>query len=118
MSELRFAIRELADRGGVSRRTIRYYVQEGLLPSPFGLGRGNHYGPEHLDRLLRIKSMQEAGWELQQIRDALTGSARRQPPPPPRQTLWRDVELAPGVHLRVSHEIRLPSAVRLQELAD
>src|SRR4029450_12323962 len=48
-----YAIGELADLGGISRRTIRYYVQEGLLPPPLGLGRGNHYGREQLDRPLQ-----------------------------------------------------------------
>ncbi len=59
--EPRYAIGDLADLGGVSRRTVRYYVQEGLLPTPFGVGRGNHYGPEHLDRLLRVKALRKPG---------------------------------------------------------
>ena len=71
--EPRYAIGDLADLGGVSRRTVRYYVQEGLLPAPFGVGRGNHYGPEHLDQLLRVKALQEAGRTLDEIRRALNG---------------------------------------------
>ncbi|MBA2355458.1 MAG: MerR family DNA-binding transcriptional regulator, partial [Acidobacteria bacterium] len=39
-----YAIGDLAALGGVSRRTVRYYVQGGLIPPPEGLGRGNHYG--------------------------------------------------------------------------
>jgi hypothetical protein len=31
--EPRYGIDELAERGGVSRRTVRYYVQRGLLPT-------------------------------------------------------------------------------------
>ena len=38
MSDALYAIGELADLGGISRRTVRYYVQEGLLPPPRGLG--------------------------------------------------------------------------------
>jgi DNA-binding transcriptional MerR regulator len=37
-----YAIGDLAELAGVSRRTIRYYVQEGLVPAPLGLGRGSH----------------------------------------------------------------------------
>lgn len=33
----------MAELGGVSRRTVRYYVQEGLLSAPLGVGRGRHY---------------------------------------------------------------------------
>ena len=47
----RYGIAELAALGGVTRRTVRYYVQQGLLPAPLGVGRGRHYGPEHLARL-------------------------------------------------------------------
>ena len=64
----RYAIGDLAELGGVSRRTVRYYVQENLLPAPLGVGRGNHYGPAHLDRLLKVKALQEAGRSLDEIR--------------------------------------------------
>src|SRR5262245_11949112 len=69
-----YAIGDLADLGGVSRRTVRYYVQEGLLPAPLGLGRGNHYGPAHLEQLLKVKAMQEAGRTLEEIKYALSGT--------------------------------------------
>src|SRR5438093_6874631 len=95
--EPRYAIGDLADLGGVSRRTVRYYVQEDLLPPPYGVGRGNHYGPEHLDQLLRVKALQEAGRTLDEIRDGLHGRRNRSAPkdaaaPLPR-TLWRRVTL-------------------------
>ncbi len=77
-----YGIGDLADLGGVSRRTVRYYVQEGLLPAPLGLGRGSHYGPAHLEQLLKVKAMQEAGRTLDEIKRALTGrgqDAAREP---------------------------------------
>jgi len=118
-----YNIDELADLGGVSRRTVRYYVQEGLLPAPQGVGRGRHYGRPHLDRLIEVKAWQEAGLSLDDIR------ARRIPPrgggqaaprlsqPPPRST-WRRLALAPGVELHVAHDIRLPAPGRLEELVE
>lgn len=119
----RFAIGDLADLGGVSRRTVRYYVQEGLLPVPYGVGRGNHYGREHLDQLLRVKALQEAGRTLDEIREALDGRAARGSTPrhaeaePPARTVWRRVTLAPGVELHVSGDVRLPSPGKLNEIA-
>ena len=71
MADERYGIEDLARLGGVSRRTVRYYVQEGLLPAPEGAGRGAHYGPRHLDQLLAVKSMQEQGLSLDEVRDAL-----------------------------------------------
>jgi len=122
----RYAIGDLADLGGISRRTVRYYVQEGLLPAPLGLGRGNHYGREHLDQLLRVKALQEAGRTLDEIRQLLgQGPVSRRPPlaraaveTPLRRTLWRRLELAPGVELHVSSDVRLPAPGRLNEIAD
>jgi DNA-binding transcriptional MerR regulator len=122
----RYAIGDLADLGGVSRRTVRYYVQEGLLPAPFGVGRGNHYGPQHLDQLLRVKAMQEAGRTLDEIRRALNGAERgrlplrakaAEPHAALERTAWRRLTLAPGVELHVSGEVRLPPPGKLSELA-
>jgi DNA-binding transcriptional MerR regulator len=121
--DARYAIGDLADLGGVSRRTVRYYVQEGLLPAPFGVGRGNHYGPEHLDQLLRVKTLQEAGRTLDEIRRALNGSVGRrgapatEPAPQLKRTSWRRLTLAPGVELHVSGDVRLPPPGKLSELA-
>lgn len=63
---------ELASRAGVTERTVRYYVVEGLLPAPAGRGRGAHYRPGHLTRLKLIRAMQQAGNDLETIREYLT----------------------------------------------
>lgn len=122
----RYAIGDLADLGGVSRRTVRYYVQEGLLPQPLGLGRGNHYGEEHLAQLLRVKTLQESGRTLDEIRRDLGQKPSRPPAAAalmqrsdaarPR-SLWRRIELAPGVELHVSANNQLPGPAKLEELA-
>ncbi len=119
----RFSIDELSDLAGVSRRTVRYYVQEGLLPPPLGVGRGRHYDRTHLDRLLEVKAQQEAGLSLDEIRARRTpqpGGGEPAPPPAPAPALprstWRRLELAPGVELHVASDIRLPAASRLNEL--
>ncbi len=45
---------ELAAAVGVSPRTVRYYVQRGLLPAPPFRGPDTVYGEEHLLRLKAI----------------------------------------------------------------
>lgn len=52
-------IDDLAQRAGVPTRTIRYYTQQGLLPSPMLRGRVGYYDDTHLDRLRLIKELQE-----------------------------------------------------------
>ncbi len=123
-SVARYAIGDLARLGGVSRRTVRYYVQEGLIPPPLGVGRGNHYGPEHLDRILQVKALQEAGRTLDEIRrasmDAEPAASAAQPVDVPaiERSLWRRITLAPGVELHIAGDIRLPAPGRLQDLSD
>jgi DNA-binding transcriptional MerR regulator len=122
----RYGIGELADLGGVSRRTVRYYVQQELLPPPLGVGRGNHYTRRHLDQLLRVKAMQEAGRTLDEIRQTLNGPPRRQElrdvataarDRPLERALWRHLTLAPGLELQVSSDLRLPLPGKLHQLA-
>jgi DNA-binding transcriptional MerR regulator len=121
---VRYAIGELATLGAVSRRTVRYYVQEGLIPPPLGLGRGNHYTAEHLEQLLRVKAMQENGRSLVDIRRALDqvsnrrSSAESAPDELLPRSLWRRLTVMPGVELHVGSSVRLPPPARLRELAE
>jgi DNA-binding transcriptional MerR regulator len=64
-------LRELADSAGVTTRTIRYYIGQGLLPPPSGRGPGASYSREHLDRLLLIRRLQEEHLPLAEIRKQL-----------------------------------------------
>ena len=114
-----YTVAELAELGGVSRRTVRYYVQEGLIPKPTGLGRGAHYREEHLEALLRVKSMQERGLLLEEIRHALSpGKPRPQEPMLPPRSHWIRIELLPGVELHVSSRHQTPRPSKILELAD
>jgi len=117
--EAEFGIDELADRAGVSRRTVRYYVQRGLLAEPTGLGRGKHYTKEHLETLIRIRELQEQGVSLVKIAEKLDPSSVPGPsvqPFVPMQSVWTRVVLADGVELHL-HDRRL-SDERLCALID
>ncbi len=70
----RYAIGDLARLAGVSRRTIRYYLEEGLLDPPLGRGRGRNYDERHLRRILQIRTLQEQGLSLSDARRALRGA--------------------------------------------
>src|SRR5580704_13954542 len=100
------SISELADRAGLSRRAIRFYVQRGLIPAPEGRGRGAGYGTEHLERLKRVLQLQAAGHSLDAIVRIVDGSDKSVPsvPTPARDgraspratlsaTLWTHVRL-------------------------
>jgi DNA-binding transcriptional MerR regulator len=67
-------IAELAERAGVTPRTIRYYVAEGLLPPPGGSGQHRVYGQAHLDRLQAIRNLKAAYLPLHEIRRKLVAA--------------------------------------------
>lgn len=101
-----YGIDELADRAGVSRRTVRYYVQRGLLPAPTGLGRGKHYTEAHLARLVRVRELQEEGVSLADVALRLDGPPASGPDTfdaeaQLTQTTWTRVILAEDAELLV-----------------
>ena len=115
-----YSISELQALTGLSGRTVRYYVQEGLLPAPLGVGRGQHYGAAHLERLLEVKRLQQIGRALDEIRRELRGepappAARRQAASV-RHSVWRRLVLLPGVELHVAAAVPLPPAAQLDEI--
>ncbi|HEX8227795.1 MAG TPA: MerR family transcriptional regulator [Chloroflexia bacterium] len=63
-------IQELADRAGVTTRTIRYYVEQGVLPPP-GHGRPAEYTHEHIRLLDLVRRLKEQYLPLEEIRDML-----------------------------------------------
>ena len=66
-------IGDFAAAAGVSPRTVRYYIVEGLLPPPEGAGLGAMYTPAHLDRLRLILRLKDTYLPLKEIRRQLTG---------------------------------------------
>lgn len=70
-------IQELADRAGVTTRTIRYYVEQGVLPPP-GRGRPSDYTTEHVRLLDLVRRLKEQYLPLEEIRDMLQRLAPEQ----------------------------------------
>lgn len=62
---------ELCDAADVTPRTVRYYVQQGLLPAPDTRGRGARYDRAHLERIQLIKRLQGRHLPLAEIRTQL-----------------------------------------------
>ena len=66
---MKLSLQQLSAQAQVPVRTVRYYIQKGLLPGPEGEKRGAFYTEEHLAELLRIRTWQGAGLSL----DAIAG---------------------------------------------
>ena len=78
---MKLSLQQLSERADVPVRTIRFYIQKGLLAAPEGEKRGAYYTDGHLSDLLRIRKWQEAGLSLDAIADLLL--ARSEPPVAP-----------------------------------
>ena len=86
-----YSIAELADLAGVTPRTVRYYLAQGLLPSAGQTGPGTRYAESHLARLRLIRQLQAEHLPLADIRrrlvdlddDAIVALAQQDEPPAP-----------------------------------
>jgi DNA-binding transcriptional MerR regulator len=92
----RYSLTELADLGGVTPRTVRYYLAQGLLPAVGPSGPGSKYDPAHLARLRLIRRLQAEHLPLAEIRRRLEGldeteirelAGSGDPAPPPESAL-------------------------------
>ena len=63
----KFTMEELSRLTGISRRTIRYYIQRELVSPPEGEKRGSFYTHDHLEQLLRVKRLTEKHIPLAEI---------------------------------------------------
>lgn len=64
-----FDIQQLVHESGVPRRTVYFYVQQGLLSPPQGAGLAAYYTREHLVRLRLIPFLRGQGLRLDSIRE-------------------------------------------------
>jgi DNA-binding transcriptional MerR regulator len=71
VDEQSLLIGELAERAGVSVRTIRYYIEEGLLPSPRVQGKYTVYDEEYIERIQLIRYLKDNYLPLREIRSML-----------------------------------------------
>src|SRR5438445_4712626 len=70
---MEYRIEQLARTAGVAVDTIRFYQGKGLLGAPRRQGRVTWYGEAHVDRLKRIKELQQQGFTLTVIQRFLAG---------------------------------------------
>lgn len=100
----RFSIDELSTLAGVTPRTVRYYIAEGLVDRPEGEKRGAHYLRRHLEQLLVIRRWTDAGLSLERVRELLAGAPED---PQPRRAapgaveVWSRVTIADGLEVHI-----------------
>jgi DNA-binding transcriptional MerR regulator len=71
MVERTHTLPELSRLADVTPRTVRFYISQGLLPSPGRPGPGAKYDGRHLNRLRLIRRLQREHLPLAEIRGRL-----------------------------------------------
>ena len=75
-----FTLSELCILADLPVRTLRYYVQNGLVDHPEGETRAARYGSRQLEQALLLKKWTAAGLSLERIRELLHGEEPAVPP--------------------------------------
>ena len=113
-----FTLDQLCSLADCTKRTVRYYVQLGLVDRPVGETRAARYSRHHLEQLLQIRQLSDAGVSLERIREVLEGASAPVPPrarAPGSVQLRSHVWVAPGVELQIDPEEAGVPAERLHE---
>ena len=78
-------LKELSEKTGLSPRTIRFYIAQGLLSGPVGLGRSAFYDESHLEALRRVEELKGSGKAISEIKVEINPSDVRVSEP---EQLW------------------------------
>lgn len=97
-----FSLDALCALTDLTKRTVRYYVQMGLVDRPEGETRAAKYSPQHLEQLLLVKKWTAAGVSLDRIRELLQGGSA---PVPERGRVPGSIEVCS--HLQIAEGIEL-----------
>ncbi len=116
MEEKKYNIGQLAELSGVSRRTIRFYVQTGLLAAPAGAGRGHYYTEDHLQTLLKINALKENNLSLDEVAVTLRGPAAEESLQLLAPTTWVRIEVCPGIEIQVQGGLYPVTPARVRKL--
>jgi DNA-binding transcriptional MerR regulator len=109
-----YTIEDLCELIGFTRRTIRYYIQEGLLDPPAGRGRGGFYFDSHLERLRQIKTLQDDGLKLSQIQELL--KVGKKPEMAPLREIWIRYPIEPGIEIHIQKELDESERKKMAEI--
>lgn len=116
MSIDQYTINELSELTGFPRRTIRYYIQEGLLDPPAGRGRGGFYNDSHMSKLLTIKALQERGLSLAAITGLIKNENCEVQSAVYSRDVWVKYTIAPGLEINVSRDLEQKEGKSITEI--
>lgn len=115
--ESTFTLEQLSVLTDVPVRTIRYYIQLGLVDRHEGDRKHARYTQKHLDQILQTRGLADQGTPLERIKQLVHGLT---PPPPPPKTagdisVISKVFVAAGVELHLEPQLAGLSPEKLRK---
>ena len=105
-----FSLDELCQLADYPKRTVRYYIQLGLVSRPVGEARAARYTGEHLNQLRRIKQLTISGVSLRRVAEILAGAELSVPliqRRPGDVEIRNHVHVAPGLEFQIIPSLAL-----------
>lgn len=102
-------------------RTIRFYIQKGLVDRPIGARKTARYLHTHVDQCLKVKRWSEEGLSLDRIAQAMLAPPDELPPAPKKVgalSVTSRIHLAEGIELAIDHDLSSLSQAKVRELAE
>ena len=119
----KFSLEELSSQLAMSKRTIRFYIQQGLVDRPEGQKRGSYYVECHLLQLRNIQQWQQAGYSLERIRECHEQGLTPADTLPPKgnhgivASVWSRLNIIDGLELNINPALTGLNADQVQELS-
>ena len=100
-----YSLQDISILTGLPVRTIRHYIQKGLVDKPEGARKTAYYGQQHLEQLMTVKWLIDAGLSLAAIAKVMDGSQVTAVGPsdlkPGQVRALSQVHISPGVDLGI-----------------
>ncbi len=96
-------LEELCTLVDIPKRTVRFYIENGVVDRPDGVKKGAYYSQKHVEQLLEIKKWQKTGLSLERIKSLF--SDKYEPPQQQREPgdvdVWSHIYISDGVELLI-----------------
>jgi DNA-binding transcriptional MerR regulator len=117
-----YGLHDISTLTGLSVRTIRYYIQKNLVDKPQGARKTATYGQLHLEQLMTVKRLSEAGLSLAAIAKVMNGSQKATVQSsdlqPGQIRAVSQVHITPGIELTIDPLVCNLDTKQLRELTE
>lgn len=113
-----YSISDLERLTGITKRNIRFYIQQGLVDKPSGDRRLAEYGEDHVRQLMSAKSLREQGVSIDGIKALMSGDNKNAAAAEvPEVRFLTQVSIYPGISLVFDCASPVTAALNIADLS-